>query len=72
MRTKVLIGFAALTLGATLGFSTVQANDPETCGRFCALQYSDCLASRPDTPLNRQLCESYYRDVCLTGCGGYL
>lgn len=72
MRTRILIGFAALTLGAILGFTNVQAVEVEDCPLFCIQQYRACLASRPDTPFHRNLCERYYRDQCMPGCGGYL
>ena len=72
MRTKILTGFAALTLGATIGFTQVQAVEVEDCPLYCIQQYQACLASRPDTPFHRNLCERHYRDVCMTDCGGYL
>lgn len=64
MKFKYLLAFALVAFGASAGFNTAQAEDPD-CVSSCRQERRACLKYTPD---KAALCEAFYTE-CLGSCG---
>lgn len=64
MKFKYMLAFALVVFGASAGFNSVQAQDPE-CLSSCRQERRACLTYTPD---KAALCEAAYTQ-CLGSCG---